>query len=58
MVLFVLHCSVVDALDWVVSLTSSLENTFMVIHVAVYSVTIKSFVYLPKPTEIHSLEIF
>lgn len=35
MVLFVLYCNVVNILDWVVSLTSSLENSFMMIHVEI-----------------------
>lgn len=47
-----------NTLDWVVSLTSSLENTLMMMHVEIRLVAIELFAYLPKPTEIHSVESF
>lgn len=58
LVLFVLYCNVVNTLNWVVSLTSSLENTLMMMHVEIRLVAIKLFAYLPKPIEIHLLESF
>lgn len=54
---FVLFYNVVNTLDWVVSLTSSLENTFMMMHIEMCRVALKLLAYLPKPTEIHSLGI-
>lgn len=45
-------------LNWVVSLTSSLENTFMVMHVEICYIALELFVNLPKPIGIHPLGIF
>lgn len=50
-------CNVVNTLDWVVGLTSSLENAFMMMYVEMRSADLKVICIFAKPIEIYSPEI-
>lgn len=54
-----IYCNVVNILDWVVSLISSLENSFMVMHVEICMLgSLNVFCTLAKPAlGIHSLGV-